>query len=583
MTGNKLIEVPAERPENLITKDPKQAPFYLKNQKLDKEWEGKSHFVKFMKERIQLDNSYVDFPTSWEGFKKLMKDLNPGYHQSFHGEEKRLYEPLLSKSQASDMEEVGECTLGNGDKLLRIGQGILYKEKRGMVWRNYALYNVVHLNNFEEVPDELVVKSPLYLSVKLGHCGLILPNMASQGSIARGNILEDAYDGYFPLWLLDSQILTPFYDSIKGPSFRNFTIGDSPDTISSDLVLCYAYILMSTPSPAPFYCTYIKDINYHPEATFAACKIWISVDQLEVTPIGVRIAQILWPEDESILPITKNFTVYPWGDIREVNVNLPMLWFLLERLKLRLGKDLGIIEGTWAIPNGAPVFAWRDWARKILKALSLFPELKFLYQMGPTGGKFQKATKVGEFKYEYEWVAFANENPIVLSHLFDMTRTLVLLGAHQCKKIKGIAADGWVSEGGVPDKIGPVQIGGVTYGPFPVKNTALENYYQFDQIRHDEIISRETHKGEFWRPLAEEFADKPEIEYKVEMTDGYGHTISHTFSYKPSSGDNIPDRIPEVCGDTLNEEISTKPPHTSQVTQRIPYIREHQIGRSKYG
>jgi len=326
---------------------------------------------------------------------------------------------------------------------------------------------------------------------------------------------------------------------------------------------------------------YIPDTDYHPEAAFCACKVWINLDQLEITPIGVRIASMFFPE-EGILPQTKTLTVYPWGNIRQVNVNMPTLWFLLEKLKLRLDKDLGIIEGMWVIPSGTPVYAWREWARKIIKALTLFPELKFLYRSGATGGKFRKGIKTAEFEYDYEWLAFANENPMVLSHLFDMTRVLVLLGTLQSKNVKGLAADGWVSEGGAPDTLGPIKIGAATYGPFPVRNAALENYYQFDQQRHDEITSIDDHVGENWRLLAEKFADKPQMEYVVETTDNYNHTVRHTFKYGPSMGDTVPDREPEVCGDTLDQELVGKPPHVSQVQDRIKYVREPKTGSARY-
>jgi len=584
MKPYELIEVPLERPTKLIIKEPRRLPFYLKPT-LDKEVEGKAHFVKFLPGRIQIDSHFVPFPTTIDGFKQFMKDINPGYHQSFQSEEKLLYEPLLNESQKSDLKETNECKLDAGDKLVRMGQILLFKEKHGERYRNFALNNVIHLNNYTEVPDELVIKSSLYLAAKLEYCGLFLPNMASQGSIARGNIIEEAYDGYFPLWILDNKLLIPFYNSIKGPSFRSFVIGDSPNTISSDLVLCYAYILLSTPSPSPYFCRYIQDIDYHPEAAFCACKIWINVDMLEITPVGVRVANMLWPEDDHNwhLPQTSSLTVYPWGHIKQVNVCLPMLWFLIEKLKLRLGKDFGIIEGLWVIPNGEPVYAWRDWARKIIKAVTLFPELKFLYQMAATGGKYRKGIKVDEFEYTYEWPTFANENPAVLAHLFDMTRVLGLLGAAQCKKVKGFAADGWVSEGGVPDKIGPIKIGAATYGPFPIKNTVLELYYQFDPLRHDEIISRDKHIGEFWRPLSEEYANEREMRYVVEATDNYGHTIRHEFHYKASSGDSVPDKEPEVCGDTLGQEIPTKPVHVTQIPTRLKYIREPQTGRARYG
>lgn len=575
-----LVEVPPKRPGEIHIKLPKKTPYYLLPS-LSKEAEGKAHTVVFMEEGVRVDGKFRTNPSSIEQLKSFFIEINPGYCQCFKEEMMVPIAKCLSDSQRSDLKEVGECDLGDGDLLERMGQVLVYKEKHCSSFRNYTLTNVIHLNNFQEVPENKIVESVLGTAIKLEENGLRLTTLSTVGAIARTNLLSEAEDAFFPLWKLNPKLLLPFYDSIKGPDFRNFVVGDSEDTIDSDIHLAYPHIALYTPSTNPSYNNYIESNQYHPEASFCSCLIWINLSILEVMPLGVRVSRLLFTE-ETFMPLEKTYIVHPYGKINSVRVNLPTLWYLVEVLKLRLGKDLGIIEGVWVIPKGNPYYPLKNWARKVINCSEGYEELKFLGHRALTGGIFRKAVKTGEFQYKYENWALPTENPILLSHLFDIVKILVLLGSSSCKNIKGIAADGWVSKGKPPDSIGPIRIGSSYYGPFPIRNTPLELYYQFDQIRHDKITNGG--KGEFWRLLSKEYYDKPEITYKVkgaitfnergfEDPKEQGKEIIREYKFTPSTGENIPREEVKRCGDTLEQEVKTSPPHISEVGKRLPYIR----------
>ena len=574
-----LHEAPLPRPENIKIKLPKRTPGFLRPQ-LKKELEGKAHTIVFLEEGIKVDGEYREYPHNVEGLKTFFREIHPGYCQCFKEEFMIPVASCLTETQRNDLKETGICEFSNGDSIQRMGQIIAFKEIHSSVHRNYTLTNVTHLNAQKEVPEDKIVQSVIDTSYKLESNGLYLSSMSTIGSIARANILEDAGDGFFPLWFINPKHLAAFYDSVKGPDFRCFVAGDSKNVIDSDLHFAYNYIAMYTPSSNPNYNYYNDSTDYHPEASFCSCLIWINIDRLEIMPLGIRVSKLLFTED-SYIPLAKTFIVHPYGKIKSVRVNMPILWYLLEVLGLRQGIDLGIIEGVWVIPKGAVNYPFKNWARKIINCAEKYDELKFLGQRGITGGIFTKAIKTGEYQYRYENWALPTENPVNLSHFFDMVKVLVLLGSARCKKVKGIAADGWVSEGGAPDSIGPVRIGSTDYGPFPVVNQHLEMYYQFDQIRHDRIVT--LGQDDEWRNLSKKFADKEEITYTIKgastfSDSGYrdpdlqSQEVTWEFHYKPNTGDNIPKGNLKKCGDTLGIEIPTEPPDVSQVGKRLPYI-----------
>lgn len=576
-----LIDVPTRKFESLFLSRLKR-PKGIPDPEFPKEIKGKARLVKFVREGILVDGCIVPFPTSPDGLKQFLRANSRSYHQSFEDEEDKLLESSLTESQLSDLKHTRECRLGGGDYLRKDKQSMVLKEMHGERYRNFLLQNVTHFNNWEEVPDDQVTLSPVLLAAKLAYHDLSLPNIISQGSIAREILTRLAPSGYFPLSLMKPEILAAFYECVKGPSFRAFTIGDSYDVVDSDLVHCYAHILKDTISPGPSFCAYLQSREYQPNAAFCACKIWINLEELEVPPVGVRLNDFILSEGGMAIPRSRELVVHPYGNIREVNIGRPMLWFLMEKLKLRLGKDFGIIEGAWAIPH-AKVYSWRDWSFKMEQITDSFPELKWLYRLGAVGGKYQEGTKIGEFKYEYKWRALSTENPVILSHLFEMTKVLTLMGAAQCKEVKGIAADGWVSKGPAPEELGPYTIGGISYGPFPIRNTPLELYYQFNQSKHDKITSIDSRTGEYWRALAEEYYDRPAIDYRIISEDSYGNQKAQLIKYMPSVGENIPEREIELVGDTLGTEIQTRPPHSSEVRGRLRYVQELQMGESRYG
>lgn len=586
MVNNGLSEVPPNRPTQLSVRSLKSLPFYLKpNLDLDRFYETASTVV-FSNENIRINKETVPTPKTVEELVGFFKSFKIGCHQSLNEEHLAIL-GVLPKDLRMDLRETGQCTLNDGCTIQKMGTTLLLKVPHGMRYRNHQLINVSTFNNGDKVSISKLRETILLTGSRLEQMGLSYSNFVSKGSISRTNILELAHDGYFNLDLLSPKELSSFYDSIKGPSFRAFVLGDSKDVIDSDLEMAYNHILEYTISPAPYYCTYFWDTDYHPEAAFCAAEIWVNMDYTEVTPIGVRVSKLLSSEpDESLKSFEQRPVIaYPYGRIKRCMVNLPTLWLLLEVLKYRLGREIGIISAVWVRPRGDHVYAWRNWARVTRHAATEYPELKYLYQIGATGGHYTKGVKVGDGEYEYTEEAYANESPVILSHLFDMVRVLSFLGATQSKKPKGIAADGWVSEGNVPSQIGPLKIGCVTYGPFPVRNVALELYYQFDQVRHDAIIDVETGEGASWRPRSEEFGDENKMVYTVRSPYTYDENIvDHPdkvgkprklkFRWGPSHGDRIPNRMINKIKETLGSEIGSRACSDTQVNGRIHLIRD---------
>jgi hypothetical protein len=584
-----FTESPPNLPKQITFSPPAPRAFYLDARiELNRVVDGKAHLLEFGDKDIVVDrvpylvnNKVHRHPThkatinSQEGLIKFFKDFHPGYHQSKNDEHLKILTNCLTESQRSDLRHINQCALGGGCTLCIMGQTIMVKESIGKSFRNHVIYNVFHLNDNELIDPQLVPTSSLLADHKAWLTGQHYYTSMSLASNARANLMQDCKDGYFPLNLLDPKILKLFYESVKHPSFRSFVIGLSHNLIVSDLVRCYLHILKYSISPSLSYGKYIWDTDYHTDAAYCACRIWINLDKMPLSPLNIRVGGWVFPPNkDTFLPSWHIGIAYPYGKIDSCVVDLPTLWYLVEELKMKLGKDLGIIEGVWFIPY-SKVQAWRLWCSKIEHSLQMFPTEKWRYQIAPTGGKFPRGKKVGEFQYQYQWEALSTESPIILAHLFSMTKILSILGAKQGKAIKNLAVDGWTGNKSNISQIGPLQIGCVQYGPFPVKNTPVELFYQFDPVRHDEITDiKETDKY-MWLPRARACPDAQGIVF----------TSPSTFSFKekwddpqyigiplireqlliPSMHDFIPDTPVTKVGDTLDGEITGHQPNVNNI------------------
>jgi len=180
-----LKEVPLPRPSVLKFPTPKKAPFYLVKDP-QKEFNRKKTFVKFLPGKIQLglDDSkeLINYPTSLAELIAFLKRVNPGYHQSFNEEHLRTIS-ILSKSQRSDLKETTRCYIGESSDYLELQGSILQlTEVSGKTVRHFLLQNVTHLNNYEEMKDELVTGSISYEAYKLNQFNLNLYSSTSIGS-----------------------------------------------------------------------------------------------------------------------------------------------------------------------------------------------------------------------------------------------------------------------------------------------------------------------------------------------------------------------------------------------------------------
>ncbi len=455
-----------------------------------------------------------------------------------------------------------EVEFGNY-KLQQLGNEITVKEVSGQ--KTIRTYKLVCLEEFmidgivgDTVPESLIKVYPTIFAAVMQANNLGCSDFISLARISRHNMIKNCRDAYFPLDILDRTHLNRFYQTVKGPRFEAFSLGQSDNVKVYDFDRMYLNILKRTPSPSPRFNLYVDSTDFdsmYPECTFASALIEIKIRYSKIPPLPVRIA--VGNDISTVFLTSVHESIRVWVSKPDLD--------LLSNYGYVHGRDFRVIEGSWIIPKGDIVYPFRDWMKTVTGLVDQHEIFKSLYQTGAQGG----ITSAFSNSYSSIHMAQNTFSPMISSHLFAKTRYLLMMASMEAKNQLNCSADGFQAIGGYPI----TQADG-----FTIRSTSPKTVLNFNTSRHDE-------DGSVYRSLILDDPSSPFIEYPINGVYSLGYTVASkrhaalgtTYSraikiYPTARGRSVDTPIDHV-GQLLGDDIETYSPDISDLSMVASTMR----------